>query len=257
MKVRDLLSHIDTFAPFSLAEDWDNPGLMAGSYDAEVSRVGICLDAVSEAVIDAAENGCNVLLCHHPLIFRPLKNIDIDCEIGRTIYEALKRGVNIIAAHTNWDKADEGVNATLAELLKLSRLEPLGDFGLVGELEAKMSLKNFAEHIKSSWGLSRLDIYADTKIERVIFFVSRVALCGGSGAEFWRDAKNSGADIYLTADMKYHELIDATKAGLTIGLVNHGEMERASLPKLAEKVSLCGVQTKLIDVKALPSPLRL
>ena len=257
MKVRDLLAHIDTFAPFELAEQWDNPGLMTGSYDAEVSCVGICLDAVSEAVINAAENGCNVLLCHHPLIFRPIKRVDIDTEIGRTIYEALKRNVNILAAHTNWDKADEGVNATLAELLKLSDVKALGEFGLIGELPEKFTLKNFAEHVKSSWKISRLDIYADTKIERVIFNVSRVALCGGSGAEFWRDAKNSGADIYLTADMKYHELIDATKAGLIIGLMDHGEMERASLSKLAEKVSLCGVATKLIDVKALPSPLRL
>lgn len=253
MKVSDLLSHIDSFAPFSLAEEWDNPGLMAGSYDAEVSCVGICLDAVADAVIVAAENGCNVLLCHHPLIFRPIKRVDIDTEIGRTIYEALKRGVNILAAHTNWDKADEGVNATLAELIKLSDIKTLGEFGLIGELDAKMSLKNFAEHVKSSWGLSRLDVYAQTLPAEI----SRVALCGGSGSEFWRDAKNSGADIYLTADMKYHELIDAIKAGLIIGLMDHGEMERASLPKLAEKVALCGIATKLIDVKALPSPLKL
>ena len=253
MRVKDLLNHIDTFAPFTLAEEWDNPGLMAGSYDAEVSSVGISLDATPQAVIKAHENNCNVLLCHHPLIFRPIKRVDINSGIGRTIYEALKRDVNILAAHTNWDKADDGVNFTLAELIKLSNLKSLGEFGLVGELPEKMSLKDFAEYVKTSWGLSRLDVYAKNFDAEI----SRVALCGGSGSEFWVDAKKSGAAIYLTADMKYHELIDATQAGLIIGLTDHGEMERASLAKLAEKVSLCGVPVKLIDVKALHSPLRL
>lgn len=251
MKLKDLLNHIDSYAPFSLAEEWDNSGLIVGDYEAEVSSVAICLDAVSEAVSEAAENGCEVLLCHHPLIFRPIRNIDIHTETGRTIYEALMRGVSIIAAHTNFDKT--GVNAALAELIGLAEIKPLGDFGLAGSIPAKMSLKNFAEHVKSHWELSRLNIYSQNLPSEI----SRAALCGGSGAEFWREAVSSGAQIYLTADMKYHELIDATRAGLVIGLADHGEMERASLPKLAEKVSLCGIKTRIIDVKALPSPLKL
>ena len=254
MKVHELLKHIDTFAPFSLAEDWDNSGLMVGSYNAEISRVGVCLDAIADAVILASEMGCDVLLCHHPLIFRPLKQINTDDETGRTIYEALTLRVNIIAAHTNWDSADEGVNFTLAELLKLSGVEKLEGFGVVGEVPA-MATNDFLACVKKSWGLSRLDFFTGrTKTPEKI---SRVALCGGSGAEFWRAAKNTRADVYITADMKYHELIDATHAGLNIILVEHGEMERASLPKLAEKVSACGIDVSLLDVKALPAPLRL
>ena len=121
MNVRELLAHIDLFAPFSLAEDWDNSGLMAGSLKAEVTKAAVTLDAVSEAVIDADNRGCNVLVCHHPLIFRPVKRITDESEQGRTIIEALRRGVNIIAAHTNWDKASGGVNDTLAELLALMK----------------------------------------------------------------------------------------------------------------------------------------
>ena len=86
--------------------------------------------------------------------------------------------------------------------------------------------------------------------------ISRVALCGGSGAEFWRAAKLHNADIYLTADMKYHELAEATGAGLSIGLCDHGEMERASLPKLAEKISASGLEVIMLDIKALNKPLR-
>ena len=252
MKVRDLLNHIDTFAPFELAEEWDNSGLQVGSYDAEVNRIAICLDAVPEAIIQASEKCCEVLLTHHPLIFRAVKKINADTELGRTIFEAVNRRINIIAAHTNWDKAEDGVNATLAKLLGLSEIKPLDDFGLIGKLENKLETEKFLEHVKSSWNLSRLDFYSggnDLKI-------SRVALCGGSGADFWRAAKLHRADIYLTADMKYHELIDATRAGLAIGLADHGEMERASLPELENNIKAGGFETKLININALATPLR-
>ncbi|MBR0070088.1 MAG: Nif3-like dinuclear metal center hexameric protein [Synergistaceae bacterium] len=255
LNVRKLLAHIETFASSELAEEWDNIGLMAGDYNAEVKRVGICLDAVSEAVIEADNHGCEVLLCHHPLIFRPLKNICVNYYQGRTIYEAVKRNVNIIAAHTNWDKAEEGVNAALSSLLGLVKAKPFNAtaFGFHGVMPESMNLKDFLEHVKISWGLSRLDIYANSLPESI----SRVSLCGGSGAEFWKLAVNRRADIYITADMKYHELIDATRAGLVIALADHGEMERASLPKLAEKISECGAETVILNVKALSSPLRI
>ena len=254
-KVKDLLNYIDTFAPFSSAEEWDNSGLMTGSYEAEVKKVAVCLDAVPEAVIKASEKNCEVLLCHHPLIFRPLKKINIDLDLGRTIYEALTRKITIIAAHTNWDKADEGVNFTLANLLGLVDIKILGDFGIIGKTSEKITTEKFLEHVKNSWELSRLDFYSEN-MPKMPEKISKVALCGGSGADFWSAAKLHKADIYLTADMKYHELIDATRAGLSIALCEHGEMERASLPKLAEKISSFGFETELLDVKALNKPLR-
>ena len=251
MKIRELLAHIDSFAPFSLAEEWDNPGLLVGSLNAEVGKAGVCLDAVSSAVIEAEKFGCNTLVCHHPLIFRGVKSITDSSEQGRTIQEAIRRNVNIIAAHTNWDKAPGGVNDTLAVLLGLRDIEPLDELGVVGVLPAGMFRPAFLEHVKASWGLTHIDCYGQPAK------ISRVALCGGSGSEFWRAAKRYKADIYLTADMKYHELSDAVNEGLAIGLINHGEMERASLPELARKISLGGVETELLDVKALPEPLRI
>ena len=251
MNVRDLINHINTFAPFDTAEEWDNSGLMVGSYKSEVKRVGICLDAVQKAVAEADIQGCEVLLCHHPLIFRGLKNVNLDSETGKTIKEAIKRDITILSAHTNWDKAEKGVNATLAALLGISKVEALGEFGVHGKV-IKSNLESFISKVKSSWGLSRLDIYSEVTPTKIL----RVAICGGSGAEFWHDALRVSADIYLTADMKYHELIDATKAGLTIGLADHGEMERASLPELANNIRAGGFETTLININALASPLR-
>ena len=255
MQVKELLNHIDSFAPFSLSEEWDNTGLIVGSYEAEVSRVGICLDAVKDAVIEAEKNKCEVLLCHHPLIFRALKKIDINSQTGAVIYEAIKHNITIIAAHTNWDKAECGVNAVLADLIGLNDVVFMENFGVSGTLHSKIRLKNFLEHVKNSWELSTLNFYSQDK--NLDDEISRVALCGGSGAEFWRAAKNSGADIYITADMKYHELIDATLSGMSIASVNHGEMERASLPALSKKISECGLETILLNVKALSSPLKI
>ena len=253
MKVKDLLNYIGTFAPWHLAEEWDNPGLQAGSYEAGVTKVAICLDAVPEAVMEAAEKGCEVLLTHHPLIFRALKKINVDVELGRTIKEAIKRGINIIAAHTNWDKADDGVNFTLAKLIGLEDIKPLSeDFGLIGKIENGLETEKFLERVKNSWNLSRIDFYSGGSKHKI----SKVALCGGSGAEFWSAAKLHDADIYLTADMKYHELADAANAGLSIGLCDHGEMERASLPKLAEKISGSGLEAIILDIEALKKPLR-
>ena len=250
MNIKELLTHIDTFAPFSLAEAWDNSGMMVGSLNAEVKRIAVTLDAVSHAVVSASMQGCNVLVCHHPLIFRPLKHVYTDEETGKTIAEAIRRDMNIIAVHTNWDKAPGGVNDILAALLGLQNIEPLTEnFGVCGISPEGLT----PERIKSSWQLSRLDIYTEDMPEKF----SRIALCGGSGSEFWRAAGRWGADIYITADMKYHELIDATRAGMTIALIDHGEMERASLPELARKISLSGTETELLDVKALNEPIRL
>ena len=251
LNVRDLLDHIETFAPSSLAEDWDNIGLMVGDYNSNVNRVAICLDAVAQAVIEADKNNCEVLLCHHPLIFRAIKKINVNSEPGKTISEAIKRNITILAAHTNWDKT--GVNVTLAELLGLSECKNFDDIGIFGKLNHGLNIADFVNLVKTSWNISKLDIYSQVLPTKI----SRVALCGGSGAEFWRIAKNFNADIYLTADMKYHELIDATHSGISIGLTDHGEMERASLLKLSDKISECGVQTVLLNVNALTSPFRI
>ena len=259
------MKHINKFAPFDLAEEWDNCGLLIGDYDAEVTKIGVCLDATYRAVVDADLMECDVLVSHHPLIFKPIKSIIHEEGAGATIMEAIRHDINIIALHTNWDLALGGVNDSLAKLLGLQHICVLDEdsgFGSCGVLKTPMKLNDFLEHVKSAWKLSHIDYYHYTTKNEI----SRVALCGGSGAKFWKYASEWGADIYLTADMKYHELIDAHKELLAIGLVDHGEMERASLPSLAKKLSACKVETVIVydetaplpfGTQALPSPLRL
>ena len=239
MKICDLLQEINNFASFDLCAEWDNSGLIIGDYNSEVKKIAVTLDAVPEAVIKASELNCNLLITHHPLIFRGLKQINYNNWLGLAIKEAIKREINIIALHTNFDRSESGVNSILAKKINLEDCENLSDYGIKGNLREKMSLKKFLEFVKNSWNLTQIDYYFENERE-----IKRVALCGGSGSEFWEFARD--CDIYITCDMKYHELIDAVRGGLVMALCNHGEMERASLQELAKKFNAV-----LLDIKAL------
>lgn len=256
MKVSEFLERLNKIAPFDLAEQWDNTGLMLGDLNSEVKKIAITLDPVSEAVIKAHENNCQVLLCHHPLIFKPVKKLDLNTDFGRVVKFAVKNDIAIIAAHTNWDIVTGGVNTELARLINLENLAPLDvetRLGVSGVLSEPLDYKNFILKLKKAWSLTHVDFYAPFDFN-FDFKIKRVALCGGAGAEFWPLARALNADIYITADMKYHELIDANRAGLNIALIDHGEMERASLPELERKLKkICGGELEfiLLDIKAL------
>ena len=256
MKVRDLLAEIDQIAPFKLAEGWDNVGLMVGDLDAEVRRVGVALDPLPETVIAAAGAGCQALLCHHPLFFVPARSLDLARGAGQVVSEAVRCGVAVLAAHTNWDCAAGGVNSELARLLGLTGILPLDPetgLGVKGSLPGALSPEELLLRLKSSWGLSHLDYYAQKNCS-----ILNVALCGGSGSELWPLAREWGADLYVTADMKYHALMDATRAGLAIAVVDHGQMERASLPALARRLGASGrFDVILMESEGLRAPLRL
>ena len=256
MNVKEFLNTLNKIAPFEIAENWDNSGLLVGDYNAPVQKIAVVLDTTPQSIKLAAENNCNVLLCHHPLIFKALKNINTNSLTGRAIQIAIKNDVNIIAAHTNWDKA--GLNFNLAELLGLENIcvpDLEKPFLVQGVLNQKMPLEKFLTHIKNSWGLSRLDCYA----ENYNHSISKIALCGGSGSEFWRTAKHFGNEIFITADFKYHDLIDATHSGLIIAVPEHGEMERASLPELVKKIKELANELEFIilDTRALNVPIRI
>ena len=253
MDIAKLLERIDKFAPFDLVEDWDNSGLIVGTLEDEVRKIGVCLDATYDAVVAADLQECNVIVCHHPLIFKPIKSIIHEHKNGDIIMEAIRHDINIIALHTNWDLALGGVNDTLASLLGLQNVKVLDSdsgFGAFGVLKKPMPTRDFLEHVKISWQLTHLDHYTYTENMEI----SRVALCGGAGSAFWKFASDFGANVYITADMKYHELIDARNALLPVCLVDHGEMERASLPALAKKFSDLKIKTIILDDKKVSAP---
>ena len=260
MKVKDILSKIDAVAPFRKAADWDNVGLMVGDPEWEVRRVGLTLDPLLDAIEEALHKDCQCLLSHHPMFLEPLRRLDLSTGIGRAIQTAIKADMAILSAHTNWDVTDRGVSLLLAEAIGLSDVVPLvqsedgvGGMGAIGELPAAAPLADVLCKIKKAWGLTRLDYYGERDCN-----IQRVAMCGGSGGSLWPVALKVKAGLYVTADMKYHDIMDCVRSKVSIAVADHAEMERFSLDELARRLEVPGeLEVVLLDYRGLESPLRL
>ncbi len=234
MNVEEVLLRIESFAPLEKAESWDNVGLMAGDAQWSVTKIGVALDPSLSAVEEGVQKGCDLLVVHHPLIFSPLQKIDLKEPLCQAILWALENHLAIISLHTNWDKAPEGVNVQLGRVLFKDGFLPLvpeektWGLGAVGELIHPLCLRDLMASLRSLWNLSWVVGYGDENKP-----LCHGALCGGSGGDLWKEAMDKGAQVFITADMKYHQILDACSAGLSLCIVDHGEMERFSLASLA------------------------
>lgn len=235
MLVRELLENLDLLVPFSWAESWDNSGLLAGHPGWEVRGVSVSLDPTLGALKFCLQEGRNVLISHHPLIFSPLKTIDPSHGVGEVLTFALKNDIALIAMHTNWDGSPRGVNGAIAHAIGLQSVKPLvpsesGAWGLGarGYFSPPPPCIDLAKILQESLSLSRVDFFGDPSVK-----VEQLALCGGSGGGLWGEAKKCGAQGYFTADVKYHDRLEALGRGLNLFIADHGEMEAYSLDALA------------------------
>ena len=246
MKVQDILNIIDNFAPFSLAYEWDNVGLMCGKKDTEVKGICICLDASKEAIQKAIDNGCNVLLTHHPFIFRKIGNLNLDSYFGEMAAMAIKNDISIISAHTNIDKAKEGINQKLAEILNLKNIKILEEdekysscgMGRYGTLEKEMTFCEFSSYINKKLNTPLRAIGNPDAI------IKTVAVGGGSCIEDAAIALSKGCDVFVTGDVKYHEALDFMREGICIIDAGHYSTEICVLDVFSDML-------KDVDVKVV------
>ena len=205
-KVQDIIAPIEAVAPKELQESYDNVGLQYGDMQQEVCRVLTCID-ITEAVIDEAiTQGCQMVVSHHPLIFRGVKNlVPEQSYIHRTLVKAIKNDIAIYCAHTNLDNAVGGVNYKIAEVLGMIDIQPMHDGGVIGTLSQSLTPLDFIKTVKEKFQAecvcSNIEEYINKEIKRV-------ALCGGSGAEFIACAEAQQADAFLTGEIKYHDYFD-------------------------------------------------
>lgn len=231
VKVKDICRAIEEFAPLSLQESYDNAGLQVGDPEAAVSAVLLCLDVTEETLQEACERSCNLIVSHHPLIFKGLKSLTGANQTQRIVMRALKEGVSIYSAHTNLDSTTDGVSFEMAHLLNLTNIEvlvpseknPGVGLGVIGECKNPVPQLEFLRKVKEAFSVKALRYSAQTQH----LVVKKVALCGGSGASFITDAFARKADAYLTGDLKYH---DYTTYGLDmlIADIGHHESELCS-----------------------------
>ena len=264
MKVKEILGALEEFAPLALQDGYDNAGLQIGlAEDAEATGALLCLD-VTEAVVDeAVSKGCNLIVSHHPLLFRALKSVAADDYVGRTVMKAIRSGVAVYAAHTNLDSANGGVNWKMAEKLGLKDLEWLsakGEYkrngemvtageGLVGVLPKAMERKLFFEYVKEAFGLKSLRV---NDAEKDV--VERVALCGGAGAFLIQKAVAKGADAFLTGEIGYHRFF-GMESDIILMEMGHYESERYTVEVLRDILRNADPSLPIYDTEQKINPI--
>ena len=209
MKVRDITSLIEEFAPLKLQESYDNAGLIVGREDDEIHRVLLVVDVTEEVIEEAIENQCDMIVAHHPIIFHPLKRFNSSTYVERCVEQAIRHGIVIYAAHTNLDSAQDGMSWRVAQMLGLERVSVLDEtnmegagFGVVGELSEPIRSEDFMRRVMREFSVGAIRHSDIVKSE-----IRRVAICTGAGGSLIDKARFAGADIYLTSDLKYNDFM--------------------------------------------------
>lgn len=224
--VKDVYGIIDEFAPFSTAEEWDNSGLLIGDYNQKVNKIIFALDITSYVIDVAVKNSAQLIITHHPVIFKPLKNIDSESLVSKLI----KNNISVISAHTNFDVAVNGVNDVLCDIVGFDKFEKVKDSFLnIGYFNEALSFQDFAVLLKN-----KLD--CTVRYNYLNKLIKKVAVCSGSGADFLETSHMLDCDALLTGDGSYHSFIDANNLDMGLFCAGHFETENIAMKPLAEKI---------------------
>ncbi|MBO7588183.1 MAG: Nif3-like dinuclear metal center hexameric protein [Bacteroidaceae bacterium] len=233
MNIREIIDALERFAPLPLQDDYDNSGLQVGTTETEVSGALLCLDVTRQVVDEAIRNGCNLIVSHHPLLFRPLKRLTDD-SIGSIVMDAVRAGITIYACHTNLDNVSNGVNLRIARVLGLTDVRPLDEHpdgngaGIIGTFPEPLSGQELLAIVKERFGVTC--IRHNGELGRPI---RRMAVCGGAGAFLTDKAVARGADAFMTGEIGYHRFFgyDGTIKLIEAG---HFESEQFTVDLLAD-----------------------
>lgn len=223
MKVKDIYSFIDSFAPFASAEEWDNVGLLSGNFEAEVERAVVALDCTDDALQTAISLGAQLIITHHPVIFSPVKQLLSD----KILWKLAENNISVISAHTNLDKAENGVNARLGQVLNLEAKPTENDpYLLVAETD--FCLEDFLSKIKSTLACDSFRVYKAND------FIRKIGFCCGSGGDSLENAKAEGCDTFLSGDIKHNVFVKAAELGITLIDAGHFATEDIIVEPLAD-----------------------
>lgn len=258
MTVRNIIAALEEFAPLSLQEAWDNSGLQIGlpdGDDGECTGVMLCLDVTPAVIAEASVQGCNLVVSHHPLIFKGLKHI-----AGRTLQEraaadAIRAGIAVYSSHTALDSTEGGVSYAMAEKIGarvLRALEPAPTpgspeqgLGVVAVFDTPVTMQILVERLHKAFDIASVKASRGYRPDAE---VRTIALCGGSGGEFIPAAKAAGAQAYVTADIRYHDFADMQESPLAVFDIGHFESERC-----AEDIFYNVINNKFPNFKVLRS----
>lgn len=236
MKAKGIIDILNQIAPQNLIDSWDNTGFQIGDDEKNIKKILIALDLDNIIADKAIKEGYHMIITHHPLIFKSLKSINNSDYIGRLIMKLISNDIVVYNAHSNLDLANGGVNDEFARLMNLQNIKPLSEviingetygYGRIGQVESTDFL-SLINNIKSALSVENIRVYGNKDS------IQRIALCGGSGSDFIRDAFEKNADIYITGDIKYHDAQTALQLGLVLVDAGHFHTEKIILPKLKD-----------------------
>lgn len=227
IKVQDIYDFLNKDIPFSAQESWDNSGLQTGDLNQEVNKIALVLDVTSDALKEAESFGADVIISHHPVLFRAVKSITA----GNIAFEAIKSGISIISSHTSFDAANGGVSDILLEKIGAEPVSVSQEvnsclrFGKVSESD----VKDFARRVSDKLNAEIRFCCGNKKVQNI-------AVCGGSGCSLINDIVSAGADTFVTGDAGHHDFLDFQAAGINLIAAGHFETENIALFCLAERL---------------------
>ena len=223
--VKDIFLKLCDKMPLSLCATWDNSGFLLGSARQEVKKVLLALDVTQLVVSEAVKEGCSLIVTHHPLIREPMRSITDETKLGKILLNLIKNDISVISMHSNADTCAGGINDILAEKLKLKNIESArcgqqNTLGRLGELEKECSLRDFLERVKKA-----LYPLAGARYHDAGRPVKKIAVFGGACGEFLSSSQEFGCDTFLTSDIKYSVMLEASEIGMNIIDAGHFETE--------------------------------
>ena len=251
MITKDIINFLEEKYPRSNAEEWDNVGLLVGNNKKDVKKIQLSIDATEKAVDYAAQNNVDMIVTHHPLIFKPLKSIVMSELSGRKIIKLIENGLNLYSIHTNLDSSKDGLNDYILELLEVKKYKILdinandetAGIGRMYTLEEKITILEYADFIKTKMEIKNVRVTSnDLKSE-----VKKIALINGSGMSYWRKVKSLGADLFITGDISYHDALDAKESGLHLIDIGHFESENCFSELLKKNLEEIGLEVLIFN----------
>ena len=238
--VLEICSYLEKLAPTNLAESWDNVGLLLGRRNRPVERLMTCLTLTAPVSAEAVERQAQMIVTHHPILFRATKKITDATEEGRILLQLAEAGIAVYSPHTAFDSAERGINQQLAENLGLQRIQTLrliGDAansgaGRFGVLEKPLDRQEFLEKVAMSVQSRSLEVCWHENQT-----VKRVAVACGAAAEFLEDAIRAGCDTFLTGEARFHAVLEAQSRGINMVLTGHFASERPGVEQLAKEIA--------------------
>ncbi len=226
-----ITNFLEQFAPLELAEDWDNVGLLLGDVQQPISKVMTCLTLTPDVATEAIDHGADLIITHHPIMFRPVKQLTNRSTQGDMILKLIRNNIAVYSPHTAFDSAQDGINNQLAVALGLTFVEPLRPTqnphlggGRHGVLEIAETLAELLVDVKSALNIPHLQFVGSLDQH-----ISKVAIACGAAGEFLKDAQKLGCELLITGETRFHTCLEARESNTAMILLGHYQSERPAL----------------------------